>query len=211
MRNKCLDGMKAIAACMVIFIHIDLPGQTGIFIEALSRFAVPFFFMISGYFCYYNGKDASDRIPGKIFHIVKLMIFAMVFYFIWEISKRLVTGENLYRWIREVTDRQNIMKLLLYNSTSPLRGHLWFLPALIYCYMLDYLIERFHLRKIAFLCIPVLLGGLLWRGYFSSFLDIPIVLWNTETGFLQVCPFICWVRCSMNIYIGFAERLVILL
>ena len=60
MRNKCLDGMKAIAACMVIFIHIDLPGQTGVFIEALSRFAVPFFFMISGYFCYYNGKDASD-------------------------------------------------------------------------------------------------------------------------------------------------------
>ena len=118
MRNKCLDGMKAIAACMVIFIHIDLPGQTGVFIEALSRFAVPFFFMISGYFCYYNGKDASDKIPGKIFHIVKLMIFAMAFYFIWEISKRLVTGENLYRWIREVTDRQNIMKLLLYNSTS---------------------------------------------------------------------------------------------
>ena len=113
MRNKCLDGMKAIAACMVIFIHIDLPGQTGVFIEALSRFAVPFFFMISGYFCYYNGKDASDKIPGKIFHIVKLMIFAMAFYFIWEISKRLVTGENLYRWIREVTDRQNIMKLLL--------------------------------------------------------------------------------------------------
>ena len=169
MRNKCLDGMKAIAACMVIFIHIDLPGQTGVFVEALSRFAVPFFFMISGYFCYYNGKDASDRIPGKIVHIVKLMIFAMAFYFIWEISKRLVTGENLYRWIREVTDRQNIMKLLLYNSTSPLRGHLWFLPALIYCYMLDYLIERFHLRKIAFWCIPALLGGLLWRGYFCSF------------------------------------------
>ena len=41
MRNKCLDGMKAIAACMVIFIHIDLPGQTGVFIEDLQfRFSL---------------------------------------------------------------------------------------------------------------------------------------------------------------------------
>ena len=60
----------------------------------------------------------------------------------------------------------------------------------------------------------VLLGNsalLLRDEYRELWGDIPIVLWNTETGFLQVCPFIFWVRCSMNIYIGFAERLVILL
>ena len=57
MRNKNLDAVKAVAACFVVFIHVGFPGETGQIIKVIARFAVPFFFMISGYFCYYAEKS----------------------------------------------------------------------------------------------------------------------------------------------------------
>ena len=61
MRNKSLDAGKAMAAFGVVFIHVSFPGQTGQIIKALARSAVPFFFMVSGYFCYYNRRNVSGR------------------------------------------------------------------------------------------------------------------------------------------------------
>lgn len=54
MRNKSLDAVKAIAACLVVCIHVSFPGQAGQLVKVLARCAVPFFFMVSGYFCYYH-------------------------------------------------------------------------------------------------------------------------------------------------------------
>ena len=61
MRNKSLDAGKAMAAFGVVFIHVSFPGQTGQIIKALARSAVPFFFMVSGYFCYYNRRNTFNR------------------------------------------------------------------------------------------------------------------------------------------------------
>ena len=60
MRNKSLDAGKAMAAFGVVFIHVSFPGQTGQIIKALARSAVPFFFMVSGYFCYYNRRNTGE-------------------------------------------------------------------------------------------------------------------------------------------------------
>ena len=59
MRNKSLDAAKAIAAFLVVFIHISFPGMTGRIIKTLARSAVPFFFMVSGFFCYYGAQSAA--------------------------------------------------------------------------------------------------------------------------------------------------------
>ena len=61
MRNKSLDAVKAIAACLVVCIHVSFPGQAGQLVKVLARCAVPFFFMVSGYFCYYQNCNASKR------------------------------------------------------------------------------------------------------------------------------------------------------
>lgn len=57
MRNKSLDAAKAVAACLVVFIHVSFPGQVGQIIKVLARCAVPFFFMISGYFAIMKGRQ----------------------------------------------------------------------------------------------------------------------------------------------------------
>ena len=43
------------------------------------------------------------------------------------------------------------------------------LPALIYCYAVDFFVEKWKLRKAAYCCIPVLLAMLLWRAEFCRF------------------------------------------
>ena len=79
MRNKSLDAVKAIAACLVVCIHVSFPGQAGQLVKVLARCAVPFFFMVSGYFCYYQNCNASKRILSKILHIMKLFAVSVVF------------------------------------------------------------------------------------------------------------------------------------
>lgn len=189
MRNKSLDAVKALAAFGVVFIHISFPGQAGEIIKALARFAVPFFFMVSGYFCYYKNRNIADKIPAKVIHIVKLLVFAMIFYFIWEWSMRLAEEKAIRPWLLEITRKEHIKELFRYNSTSQIRAHLWFLPALIYCYILDYLIEKIHLRKAAYLCIPVLMGIFLWRAYFGRLYGTAYRTMEYRNYFFMGMPF----------------------
>ena len=100
MRNKSLDAVKAIAACLVVCIHVSFPGQAGQLVKVLARCAVPFFFMVSGYFCYYQNCNASKRILSKILHIMKLFAVSVVFYFIWECFMKAWNGERVWTWIR---------------------------------------------------------------------------------------------------------------
>ena len=169
MRNKSLDAAKAVAACLVVFIHVSFPGQVGQIIKVLARCAVPFFFMISGYFCYYEGKTAEDKIPSKILHILKLFFISLLFYLVWEYIMKFLSGEDTGEWLKELTDSSHLKEFALYNSTSVVRAHLWFLPALIYCYAVDFFVEKWKLRKAAYCCIPVLLAMLLWRAEFCRF------------------------------------------
>ena len=50
--NYCLDFLKGIACVFVVFMHCEFPGIMGTAVQAISRFCVPFFFMVSGYYCY---------------------------------------------------------------------------------------------------------------------------------------------------------------
>ena len=50
--NFCIDFLKGIACIFVVFMHCEFPGLMGIAVQAISRFCVPFFFMVSGYYCF---------------------------------------------------------------------------------------------------------------------------------------------------------------
>ena len=50
--NYCLDFIKGFACIFVVLMHCEFPGVTGVAVQAISRFCVPFFFMVSGYFCF---------------------------------------------------------------------------------------------------------------------------------------------------------------
>ncbi|MDO4272389.1 MAG: acyltransferase [Eubacteriales bacterium] len=162
MRNQLLDAVKAVSAYFVVLLHIRFPGRTGEVINVLARFAVPFFFMVSGYFCYnVHGKSLS-RLPGKIKHVLFLTVLSYPFYILWQCVQRSIEGKDLSAWLGKLTEGEHIKEFFLYNNSSPVKWHLWFLPALLYCYLLFAVAEKLRIHKIAYVLIPVLLAGHFW-------------------------------------------------
>lgn len=73
-RNSSLDLVKGIACVFVVFMHCEFPGRLGILVQCVARFCVPFFFMVSGYFCYREEGITDYR--KKIRHIAVITLTA---------------------------------------------------------------------------------------------------------------------------------------
>lgn len=71
--NSTLHAIKVLACFSVVAIHIWLPGKIGAFYQIISRFAVPMFFLISGFYSYNISKN---RIK-KIFRLILRSTFFM--------------------------------------------------------------------------------------------------------------------------------------
>ena len=70
-RNASLDLLKGIAALFVIWIHEQFPGVTGQLVNRIGAFAVPVFFMVSGYFAYHADRKKLGR---SVRHILRLIL-----------------------------------------------------------------------------------------------------------------------------------------
>lgn len=132
--NHTLNCMKGIACILVVLIHFNIPGMFGQAIAYFGAIAVPVFFLISGY---YSGnqddKGWSRKILKKAVRIAKLFLGAFVLYFLLWFIRYGVEG-------RELPD---ISKFLLRNDFSDISAyHLWFLPALFYCYISHYVLYK---------------------------------------------------------------------
>ena len=154
--NYCLDWIKGIACIFVVFMHCEFPGSLGTAVQAISRFCVPFFFMVSGYFCFrpYTTDSGNDLLLGaeklilrKLKHIGRITIFASLFYLLFTILTLLlfhtsgitITPRYLFIW-------------LVFNQPFPgIAGQYWFLFALLYAYALYGIFERLHLRKFSYI------------------------------------------------------------
>ncbi|MBR4673554.1 MAG: acyltransferase family protein [Victivallales bacterium] len=127
--NYSIDFIKGVACIFVVFIHCKFPGYLGTSVNAVSRFSVPFFFMVSGYFSYSSGKFDAKR---KIKHIGKITFFASLFYLLVAVVKNHCSVSS----ILEACSLMGVLKLLLFNETIIFALHLWFLFALLYDYIL---------------------------------------------------------------------------
>lgn len=80
-RNSGLDCVKCLAAFCVVCIHVSFPGIMGDIVSLLSRFAVPVFFMITGY--YYSNTRDKGKVKKQIVKVTVLLLLSMLLYFIW--------------------------------------------------------------------------------------------------------------------------------
>ncbi len=152
-RNQTLDVLKFMASFAVVCIHYMFFGVSGEIVRAISRFAVPFFFAISGYFAYYDDSQKTQR---KVKHIFALYVSSFLLYFIYSLFKCILVGQTLEEYILMYVNKTTIIDFLVLNSTIS-SAHLWFLPALIYCYLLNLLLNKRIPEKIIFLVSFVLM------------------------------------------------------
>lgn len=160
--NKSLYFFKGIACFCVITLHFELPTKLGELFFVFARFAVPFFFMIAGYFSYFSDKSVADKtIRRRIHKLGRLTIAGMLLYFVINIVLQIKDG-MLMEWVlSNPLSLKNLFYLLFCNWTTPFIGvgHLWYMLALLYVYLIYLVINKYDLHNVFYRLIPIVLLG----------------------------------------------------
>lgn len=139
-KNTTLELLKLFASYMVVFIHVLFAGNLGIVIDTLARFAVPLFFLTSGFFSY---NITPEKIRSRAKHIWGLIIFSTVCYVVFGFAELLLTGNasDVALYLLEYINPLMILRLLVFNKPVS-SGHLWYLWAMLYVYVVFYFITK---------------------------------------------------------------------
>ena len=156
-RNSSLDVLKGIAAIFVVFIHALFPGRVGELISDIGAFAVPVFFMVSGYFALNSSKE---KLKKSIIHILQLIGIAYALNVIRIfISNSFSFADTLGYFKDEIFTFKHIALWLVFNSTY-VAGVAWFLFALLYCYLFCYVFHKLYQSKYVYAIIALgFIGG----------------------------------------------------
>ena len=154
-RNELLNFLKGIGCLGVVFIHIPFPGIVGDTIVRLAAFAVPVFLMISGYYAYNAKQDVPATIWRRTKKILVITCYAFLFYFLYALFM-VWRADGLSTWVDKWLQKKTWTDMLFYSNLDIIKGgHLWFLPSLIYAYLILYVIEKMGWRKWACGLAPV--------------------------------------------------------
>lgn len=163
-RNNTLDMLRMLAAFSVVWLHaMSGSGYAwGEEIVAAARFAVPLFFLISGYFA--AGFTARRRLR-QIGKIALLLLLACAGYAVIRMSGYIYL-QGALNYLKSSFRWDNLSVFLFFNQ--PLYSeHLWFLSAMLYCLVLDglfaWLCKRRAGRWVTLaLALVLLIGGLVF-------------------------------------------------
>ena len=171
--NYCLDFIKGIACICVVFMHCEFPGLLGTAVQTVSRFCVPLFFIVSGYFCYFISADPekiNSNMARKIKHVGKITLYACVAYILFDVIQYFVFGKSVFYF-----NKGALLNLLLFNQPFVIAGQYWFLFALLYDYVLFALVLRVHkIKSIYFVAtIMIFVYIILAQGMHLAGIKIP--------------------------------------
>lgn len=168
-RNNTLDVLKLFASYMVVFIHVLFSGKIGVAIDALARFAVPFFFLVSGFYSY---KITPDKIKKRITHIFSLLVFAVILHTVYHVICLLLKHEfqGLLDYFAQYLNVKNLLKLILFNAPVQAKN-MWYLFSILYVYVIYYFVTLSKIpEKVIFvISVMALFLNLLMGEIFSAF------------------------------------------
>ncbi len=189
-RNRTIDILRLAAAFAIVCLH-NFSGSNVIGAEetvALARFAVPLFFLFSGYF--WVGMDKRRRLRQAL-RIFTWAVLANLAYLAIDLSKQ--PNEFLVKMrLGQIFPEGSIKNLLLYNE-SPISAHLWFLGAFLYILILDMALGRFFEKlprpvRWSF-SLVLLFGGLTMYQLFTRNPEINFQLFHYRNFLLFGLPF----------------------
>ncbi|MFC4302411.1 acyltransferase [Cohnella boryungensis] len=157
-RNAAIDLWRVVAIFGIVVIHAEpfmrLEGgwhTLGLFLDAISRFAVPFFFLTSGYL--FAGKILLSDSPKAYYRkyaskLLKLYFIWQALYLLYDAATLQISGYHTYR--QALADFQamglsDLVKIpvgLLYYGLYSSGYHLWFLTSLVACIAVIYHCHR---------------------------------------------------------------------
>lgn len=166
-----LDYFKIIAALLVVSIHTSpftlfSTDIDFVFTRVIARIAVPFFFMITGYFLLpqYIFEKSKDYFP-----LLKFIKKTMVLYVV---STIVYIPINIYAGHYDGMNFIKLLRMIFFDGTY---YHLWYLPAsIIGVLIVCFLGQKLCFTTLALLSVSLYIFGLLGDSYFGLIEQIPI-------------------------------------
>jgi surface polysaccharide O-acyltransferase-like enzyme len=181
-RIHSADAIRLIAIFAVILVHTEpftstsMLGTTfdlGLIVNQLARFAVPCFFVLSGYF-WAKKIDGSASVLAPSCQVARRIFVILL---VWSIFYLLPT--NIYDALQHgllTTVQNNVARIWMVPVTAIMEGtktHLWFLIALLWCLAISAVMLANNMQNGLIALALVLFGtGLLGNAY----ADTPIGL-----------------------------------
>lgn len=167
-RNNAIDIFRYLCAIMVVAIHtqpfMELSTKLSyVFSEIIPRIAVPFFFIVAGYF-YINKLDAKKPIfLSYIKRLLKIYVFWSCVYF----------AIDFIHW-GHISIKGFVFHCVLSFFINGSHYHFWFFPALIFAVCATTLVYKLKLKKVLLpMSIILYTIGCLGCSYRSIGLKIP--------------------------------------
>lgn len=172
-RCNSIDIFRYVCAVLVVIIHTE-PFYTGeysvvgVFLkDYLARIAVPFFFVVSGYFFFLKIDSRKWSGLKSAWHLIKIYAFWSVPYFLisfWVLHDEAVT---FFEFIKKC-----VLDFLLFGSYY----HFWFFPALIFSMIISSVIYKlFGFKFLKYLSIVLFVLGCFGSSYVALGSQIPIL------------------------------------
>lgn len=216
--NSFFYMVKGVACILVIFIHCIFPGILGKDIQALSRFSVLYFFVISGrYLLSGIPSDASPsiirkRMALKIRHMLAVTLGLTALYNIYSIIVAVIYGYGVKDLVTQKYNLHELWLLLMFNSGKIIYDytydidHLWYLYAVLYVFVLIYIFAGVAKKWSGFLTFfftgMLFFAELLQLYYPIRPFDISIRTWYVVRNWLfEGIPFIMggvWLDTAVN-------------
>ncbi|CAN5294492.1 acyltransferase family protein [soil metagenome] len=162
-----VDAVRFIAFCAVVCLHVPKFGQVGLLIEQVSHFAVPFFFVGSGYFAARAPETFRPAFTRMLKRIGPVFLIWLAIYLIADrVSNR---------------DDPNPINVIHWLLTGGPGFHLWFFPSLLMSLTLLYALRRFSWAPLTVLAV-LLYGVGLALTYKLSAGGLTAPHWNARNG-----------------------------
>ncbi|WP_196804915.1 acyltransferase family protein [Butyrivibrio sp. AE3009] len=133
--------MKLIACLAVITIHVRFPDPFGQYVKAIARFAVPFFFAVSGRYLL-SGVYTTGGIRSRAFRSLKktigITVIVYTVYLLYSVLYHVLVGAKLSEVFAGRFNPGSIKRFLIFNTgtviydDSYVFDHMWYLFAWIY-------------------------------------------------------------------------------
>ena len=188
-RRPCQGAgyLRFILMAFVSFWNFGFPEPTG-FISALSGFAVPAFFILSGFFI--MPADRDERLE-KMKHKIKRTALWFGLLFIAYVIINIPVC--IFGHISVVISRRVIFNFIVLNLWFlPIGSCIWFIQAMLYAYILIYIADKLNLLKYYKAVLVASMIFMLFTGEFAGLIHFNVLGYNYIPGnwFTRALPYI---------------------
>ena len=157
-KNHLINFVKGVAALGVVLVHFQFPGVLGKVLCSIGVCGVVFFFLVSGYYAFDADDDAACRKLMKRFkRNLLITLIAVAVYAVYTVIEQLALG-TFGVWLEHFKNPWLLPRMIVMGDFEFIHGDpLWFMPALLYSYLILYVLHKTKISRYAYIALPLLL------------------------------------------------------